>query len=184
MPTTKTNMSLTEEDKQRILEEEAYRQKLREEEAYRKQLSQPAIKRKSSKLGKIALTIIVGFFALIIIANIASQFTRNTSDNLLSPSPTSDNSDLDGAVNFKGGIVTFTNNESKNWAGCYARLNNDYAYPSDISSKVMPTILAGEQLEIPSAEFTKKDGTRFKYFQTKPKSIALSCNDRFGYWEW
>lgn len=184
MPTTKTNMSLTEEDKQRILEEEAYRQKLREEEAYRKQLHQPTTKTKSGKTGKVILALVGGFFALIILANIASLATRNTSVDKQTPSPTKDTSNLDGNVNFKNGIITFTNSESKDWVGCYAMLNDDYTYPSDISRKVMPTILAGEQLEVSSVEFTKKDGMRFNYMQIKPKSISLSCEGRFGFWEW
>lgn len=170
-------MSLTEEQKQKIQEEEAYRSEVRGE-------LKP--KKKGGFFSSLFKFTILIFVLLVLGSTLMLNVARNqlsTGKTLYSsPTPQADTSNLNGNVNFDGTQFVITNYETKDWKSCYAKLNGNYYYPS--ANNIFEGVKAGEVVTVGVGTFVQKDGTRFNPYTIKPQNIALSCEKRFGYWEW
>lgn len=98
----------------------------------------------------------------------------------IQPSPTtqllSDNLDL--TIRFSSLGIQITNNESLELSDCLLNLNpglirSGYTYQIKLIS-------AGDTFPVLFDEFTKSDGTRFNYYDTKPKDLFIVCTDTSG----
>lgn len=173
-------MALSEAEKQRIKEEESYRAQIKSE------LSANHEKKKGVGCLKIGGLFVGIPIAIILFITILILGGTNTSKLNNSNTPTEvDRTNLKATVNFDGTSFLITNIETKDWANCWFRLNNDYFYPSDAPSIKLDIVKVGETLALGAGELTKKDGTRFNPFTIKPKEMSASCDEtRFGYWTW
>ncbi|OGC96893.1 hypothetical protein A2634_02750 [Candidatus Amesbacteria bacterium RIFCSPHIGHO2_01_FULL_48_32] len=179
-------MALTEDEKQKIIEQEEFRQKIREQETYKAQLQSPHLPPKKKGVG--CLTIIVVVFVSIAIfgAIISSQVppTPNTS-----PQNTASQEELIGAVRFDQMQFHVINQEQKDWKNCRFTVNGKYRFPPEqgllgSETKVVRTIEANSTYDIGAGEFTLKDGSRFNAITIKPQNLSMACDNGFGYWEW
>lgn len=176
-------MSLTEEERKKIEEEEKYRAELK------KQLgNETGIKKEKKKgMGCLAWGIVV-FFGLGVFGTVISSLSPK--DKLsTSPSTTeSSQKELTGDIKFTGTQFSITNLDNTDWKVCSFEVNGKYRYPTKTSDwesgQKIDVIKAGETVTVGFANFTLKDGTRFNAFQTKPQSFSASCSNGFGYWEW
>ena len=167
-------MSLTDEQKRKIEEEEQYRAELR---------NTPHQKPKKKGMGivKWLLIILIGNpFAIAILVNIGSSSSTSTTS---SPTPTIQQSELKGTVNFDGQLFHVINEEERQWTNCWMTLNKDYNYPPDISA-TRYDVEPMDTYTISPTDVTLKDGTRFNPFTIKPSNVSLSCDEGFGYWTW
>lgn len=163
-------MTLSEEDKKRIEEEERYRNEIRKE---------PKIKKSFGCLSG-CLTIVIIFVLLGVFIN------------TLSPKPTKDQQsnpdsqkELIGDVNIKNGIIYITNNETTDWTSCYFNLNSKYGYPDNAFPRTrLEVIKAKEIATIRVTDFVTSDGIRFNIFTIKPQDLMGKCQNGFQYWKW
>lgn len=160
---------------------ESQRKKIEEEEAYRAELRTSPKQDKKRGFGCLPILLILILAPLILIA-IFGSFTPPSGDT--SSAPVETPKDLEGNVNFDGSQVHITNEENEAWTKCWFTLNGDYHFPTDAPSSFIEDIQAGGTYTISIGEFTKGDGERFNPFSYKAKDFAASCDKRFGYWGW
>ncbi len=162
-------MSLTEEQKRKIKEEE---------EKYRANIKKNLNKTSWWKpKGTLTWLVLIFIVLSIIFGSLMSNSSEKTTTS-------TDTTDLEGNVIFNDFKFNVINSEDKDWNYCHFTLNKDYNYPGNSFSDKVGPIKAGETVTIPSGQFAKSDGTRFDPFSVKPQSLGLDCNKRFGYWEW
>ncbi len=82
--------------------------------------------------------------------------------------------ELDAIVKFNEQAFLITNNEADDWNNCKFELNSGilrggYTYKQ-------ATLTAKDAVIIPFSEFTKRDGTRFNAYSTKPQNVSISCD--------
>jgi len=151
-------MTLSDQDKQRIREEEKERLKIREQ-------LQSKQKRKIPKWASIGCGGLLLLIIIIVIIAIASGGNKNTSKDIT----------LNAAVRFTGTQFIIQNNDSFEWDNVQLELNspgifsNGYIYTESV-------IPANTQDIIGAMQFAKSDGTRFDPFATKPMQMNISCD--------
>lgn len=171
----RTYMPLSDVDKKKIEEEEKYRAKLREELH-----NKPAVK-KGMGCGTIVLIILGIFVGLPLVLIIL--FFNFTSSQIDLETRQKNGVPLEGKVSFTEGIFNITNEENEHWTDCYAKVNDDYSFPSDINTHRF-SIKPGETYSFGYEEVTKNEGLRFNPYSIKLKKLALSCGNRFELWTW
>ncbi|MFA6005327.1 MAG: hypothetical protein WC775_02470 [Patescibacteria group bacterium] len=187
---------LTEKEKNRLKEEEAYRTKLREEAEYRKTVRHeqehkstniPETKRISSNMSSksFAIRTVVIIVALVVVARLfhpgGSSVDITTTLPTNTPSPTPE--PLDGTVNYKDMQIVISNNGTENWVKCKFTLNSDYRYPTGYY-KYTENIEPGVPFHINITNFVKNNSERFNTYFYKVASLFADCNGRIGYWNW
>jgi hypothetical protein len=135
-------------------------------------------KPKRSKKLKLIIILIVGFFVLV--AAGASENTSDTPQTAQTPpnQPTEhrDPVELNVSVSHDDVNIVILNKETKDLGNCRLKLNDDYAY--DGSKRYL--VNAGQEVKIGFTNFTKKDGTRFNVYATKPKYLRIDCDRKDG----
>src|SRR3989344_489181 len=173
-------MSLTEEQKRKIEEEERYRASLRSEvHNYQKP------KKKGIGCFNLIGILFLSFVLLIAVSMYRSNGIPPSNTTVIpSPKASKNTDDLVGNVNFDGAQFNMTNQEAIDWEHCWTTLNKYYFYPSNAPAQKFNGVKAGETITFSPGEFTKKDGTRFNAFSIKPQGMSMDCDGRFGYWAW
>jgi hypothetical protein len=185
-------MALSEEDKKRVEEEEAYRAKLQEEEDYRNQLkakrSGKPVKKKGRSLWK---TILIIFVCVSILNFIINQITGKNSpqgSSVTTPTP-SRQATFVASVNFTGNQFVISNLDTHTCENAKMQVNDNYELNGyKLESGLNSVTQSGEVTvyKVGAAQFATKDGTRFNPYATKPTKFFISCrgdNELTGaYW--
>jgi hypothetical protein len=176
-------MSLTEEEKQKIIEEEEYRQKVREQEAYRVQLrTQP---KGNSKDNHKKMLILFGILLLIgllsYLFNEGETFRKNNLptavSNNESPAPKTQTTFV-ASVNFTGTQFVVSNLDSNVCENAKMQVNSDYELNGyTLESGLNSVSKSGDVTvyKVGAGQFAKKDGTRFNPYSTKPQNFFIEC---------
>lgn len=190
---------LTNEDKERIKEEERYRSRVRDEikdkrEKKKEEKEKVPWWKPKGKAAKLFVAFIFFIFIINLISGLGSSTTAPTNEDSSPtksvPQPTKvPEKDLNGSISVDGGQFIITNLESRDWESCRFTLNGDYRYPQEkgllgSETEVVGIIDAKGTYTIGSGKFTLKDGTRFNIFSTNPIDFSISCENGFGYWSW
>lgn len=126
-------------------------------------------------------TLLLSAFAILALGAIVYGHVAPRSSGGLS---IAQDDDLRGNVRFEDGAFVIRNDDRVSWESCWATLNSEYVYPVDAPTRDFGGVGAGEEMQIPSHEFTTRSGGRFNALETRPIDFSLSCDDRFGHWEW
>ena len=100
---------------------------------------------------------------------------HETHSNLTSVTPASAPSDveLNETVRFDGSGFTVRNNDSFDWTEVKLVPNQELLGGYKFEA---PRLAAGQTYTVGAMQFTKKDGTRFNPFATKPLNTVIDCN--------
>ncbi len=80
---------------------------------------------------------------------------------------------LSAVVTYNDGQFTITNNDAFDWNDITIYLNSDYKLKASI-------IEANSTYTVGSMQFTKKDGTMFNPFTTKPLDMSIVAKNEAG----
>lgn len=144
-------MALSEEDKKRIEEEEAYRAEVREG--------------KKKKKGSGCL----GVFVVIVILALAAAIPSWIGQSKTNSQPRRDN--FKAEVNFTGSQFEIKNNDDLDCENAKMQVNGINGYSLNGYK-----LEAGQSYTVGAMQFTKDDGTRLNPFLVKPKSFNIYCS--------
>lgn len=164
-------MALTEEEKQKISEEEAYRASVKIDNTTNS---------KSTGISgcfKAFLMIVAVSIGLgLLIGFISPMLPKSEKTNVIK-----EQKELQGKINFDGDRFTLYNEDSTDWTKCSLLLNSKYRYPSDAT-----TVRFDKNNAYPfmPGEFILNDGTRFNAYTTKPQTFSILCDEGNAVWGW
>jgi hypothetical protein len=120
--------------------------------------------------------IIVGIIVIIILMSIV--FFSDTSGrkciSVVDDQKQSSTVRLNAKVTYPGARFIIANNDSFDWVNVKLEFVTDST--EDRFSLRIPNISAGETYTAAAAEFSKKDGTRFNAYETKPRKFWILCD--------
>jgi len=160
-------MTLSDQDKQRILEEEKERLKVRQQ-LQSEQSTKPLIPKK--KIPKWLPIGCGGLFVLVIIIIIIAAISGGGNNSSNNPSTT-----LNAQVRYVGGLIYIGNNDDFSWTDVKCELNSGLISSGYTYS--INTLEAHSNQSISLSQFTKSDGTRFDILSTKPLNIYIHANE-------
>lgn len=160
-------MTLTEDDKKRIAEEERYRAKIQAQEKKKREAEE------ATQLASGCLVLaIIGVIVYFTMCNGQSNEPQQSSPSL--------SIDLHAAVNrIDDNTISVTNRDQANWSKCTLKLN--YEILSDGFTYDIGLIKAGETIRLNLDKFAKSDGTKFNFLIHSQKKINIFCLDVEGY---
>ena len=173
-------MSLTEDEKKKIEQEEFYRAEIRN----KKDATHPGKPRSCVAWGCISV------LALFFLSSLLSALHSDKNTNAPSTTtPPISRSDLQGTVNVEDGQIKITNTEDRDWELCELSLNGKYNYPTEQGLWGSETPHIGKieshgDYTVGTGQFTLSNGERFNVYSTKPLDIVISCENGMGYWAW
>jgi hypothetical protein len=77
---------------------------------------------------------------------------------------------LQATVAHVAGRFEITNHDTYGWRNCDLDLNSDYSLKG-------VSIEAEKTITVMAADFTKRDGTRFNVWTTKPQRLFIYCRE-------
>jgi hypothetical protein len=125
---------------------------------------------------RIRSPIIVGIIVIIMLMSIV--FFSDTSGrkrvSVVDDQKQSSTVRLNAKVTYPGARFIISNNDSFDWINVKLEFVPDST--EDRFSLKVPSISAGETYTAAAAEFSKKDGTRFNPYETKPRKFWIICD--------
>lgn len=162
-------MALTQEEKQKIEEEERVRADARSK------YSQQEVATKKKKTSPLTwlLAIIIGIPVLIIIISVSSSSQTPTSTT----TPTTEEKTLKADVKYDITNLTIVKKDAFDWHKCRIQLQAGGAFSGVTYEPQTKYDFLQAQGVIPLVEFVDGKGTRFNVFGTKPSSIFIFCQE-------
>lgn len=170
---------LTKADKRRIEEEEKYRTEVRNRTEVRSDSSEaPKQKTKPEGCGTGCWVVLIVFAAL---GAIFYLFDKMEEEGKPSPSPVPVmERDFKASVSFSGTQFVITNLDDLDCQSAKMEINGGIFKGGYILEGY--TLEAGKTYKVGALQFTKKDGTRFNPFETKPKDFFIFCRGGNALW--
>lgn len=152
-------MSLTEEEKRKI----------EEEESYRVSLKQSPVKKKGLNGWVIFILIFVGLpFLITVFKYIYAAFNH---DSVETPQVIM----LNGNIEVAGNTLRVTNNEDRTWNKCVFEINNTYKLPMVISRDVGIPVEPKETVKLQLGEFKTTSSVLFNQATQKITTVTVTC---------
>jgi ABC-type transport system involved in cytochrome bd biosynthesis fused ATPase/permease subunit len=139
-----------------------------------------------SKGAKIAVTAVIAVLYIIFLSSTGSDTNTQTAKTSpttateakieeKTPEPKKEEiKDLDADVTYNNVAFKIDNKEDKDWKNCKFQVNSKYEF------KTSEGIKAKDSVIVLFSDFTKGDGTRFNFYETKAKSMFIACDDADG----
>jgi len=166
-------MSLTNEEKEKIEEEERIRAEAREKYT---QPQQPVVKKKRTSLLTWLLLIFIGIPILIGIISSMSSSSQKENSSPQSTPPVQEKT-LKADIKYDTENLTIVKKEDVAWHKCRIQLQAGGALSGVNYEPQAKYDIPKKQGVIPLAEFVDENGTRFNVFTTKPSYIFISCQE-------